>query len=203
MSRTRSVQQRREAAAERRSRRAEVDDPAVVMEAAATFLSVRRRSVGETRTRLKDLGFPLRLCDEVVDRLTELGYLDDEAFAQAWIESRDRARPRGEIALRRELQLKGIPHDIISAALSDRAQAAVERAGADAEADGQAGDADTAAALRLVARRSGSLARESDPRKRRQKAYSLLARSGFAPDVCAAVANRVTANGDPDALESV
>ena len=33
--------------------------------------------------------------------------LDDEAFARAWVESRDRARPRGERALRAELRQKG------------------------------------------------------------------------------------------------
>ena len=34
--------------------------------------------------------------------------LDDETFARAWVESRDRARPRGERAIRDELRLKGI-----------------------------------------------------------------------------------------------
>ena len=39
--------------------------------------------------------------------MTELGMLDDETFARAWVESRDRARPRGERAIREELRLKG------------------------------------------------------------------------------------------------
>ena len=33
--------------------------------------------------------------------------LDDEAFARAWVESRDRARPRGERAIRQELGSEG------------------------------------------------------------------------------------------------
>ena len=41
-------------------------------------------------------------------RLTELGMLDDATFARAWVESRDRARPRGERAIRDELRRKGI-----------------------------------------------------------------------------------------------
>ena len=39
--------------------------------------------------------------------------LDDEAFARAWVESRDRARPRGERAIREELRLKGVDRTVI------------------------------------------------------------------------------------------
>jgi regulatory protein len=169
------------------------------MEAAATFLSVRSRSVEETRRRLRHLGYPPTLCDRVVDRLVELGYLDDLAFARAWVESRDRARPRGEVALRRELQLKGVPDDIVSEVLVRRAQAAAERAAADEVAVGAelvAVDADRDAARKLVARRASTLRREADPRRRRQKAYALLARNGFTPDVCHEVASTVT-DDDP------
>ena len=67
------------------------------MEAAAAFLAVRPRSVGEMRRRLRHLGYPAALVtDEVVERLIELGYLDDRGLRPtAWVESRDRARPRG------------------------------------------------------------------------------------------------------------
>jgi regulatory protein len=41
-----------------------------------------------------------------------------------------------------------------------------------------------AAATRLLARRARTLQREDDPRRRHQKAYALLARYGFTPDVC-------------------
>ncbi|MEX1335313.1 MAG: regulatory protein RecX, partial [Candidatus Limnocylindrales bacterium] len=107
--RARSAQERREAAAARRARRAAVTDPDAVMEAAAAFLAVRSRSVDETRKRLVHLGYPATLVEEVLERLVRLGYLDDAAFARAWVESRDRARPRGAVALRRELQRKGVP----------------------------------------------------------------------------------------------
>ena len=107
-------------AAERRERRASVDDAGVVMEAAAAFLSVRPRSVAETRRRLRHLGYRQDLVDRVVDRLVEMGYLDDAAFARAWLESRDRVRPRGESALRRELMLKGIDGAVVDRALGER-----------------------------------------------------------------------------------
>lgn len=162
------------------------------MEAAAAFLAVRSRSVEETRQRLNHLGYPAALCDEVVDRLVELRYLDDAEFAKAWVESRDRTRPRGSVALRRELERKGVPGDIIEAVLSVREETA--SAGADPPAEAAAPDADRLAARRLIERRAASLARESDPRRRRQKAYALLARNGFTPDVCNEVAASLVAD---------
>lgn len=157
------------------------------MEAAAAFLAVRSRSVHETRTRLVDLGYPEALVEEVLEHLVQIGYLDDEAFARAWVESRDRARPRGAVALRRELQRKGLSADVIATVLEQRTAAS---AGAGSAAH-QRQDPDRLAAQRLIERRSSTLRRESDPRRRRQKAYALLARNGFAPDVCHEVASTV------------
>ena len=47
--------------------RAELRDPAPVMDAAAAFLSVRSRSVTETRRRLHHLGYPDPLVENVID----------------------------------------------------------------------------------------------------------------------------------------
>ena len=168
---------RRAAAQERRARRAAVEDPEVVMEAAAAFLAVRPRSVAETRRRLKHLGYPVALVETVVARLVDMGYLDDEAFARAWVDSRDRARPRGESALRRELAVKGIEKPVADGVLDARREAA-------GEGEGQQALPDLHAAHGLLERRRASLLREPDERKRRQKAYALLARNGFDPDVC-------------------
>ncbi len=185
--RARSPQERREAAEARRARRAAVTEPDAVMEAAAAFLAVRSRSVGETRQRLVHLGYPPPIVEQVVERLVEIGYLDDLAFARAWVESRDRARPRGAVALRRELGRKGVPDEVVAEVLADRAQ--LVAAAVDPEEG--IGDPDRVAAQRLIERRGSALGREPDPRRRRQKAYALLARNGFAPDVCHEVAATV------------
>lgn len=157
---------------QRREKRAEIEDPEVVMEAAAAFLAVRQRSVGETRRRLRHLGYRHGLIDQVIERLIRMRYLDDDAFSRAWVESRDRAKPRGENALRRELVLKGVAREQVDVVLGDRA--------VNAPGDG----ADKAAALRLLERRRAAIEREPDARKRRQKAYALLARNGFDPETC-------------------
>jgi SOS response regulatory protein OraA/RecX len=90
------------------------------------------------------------------------------------VESRDRARPRGERALRRELLLKGIDREVVDETLATRRPE-----------PGSDDDPDVAAARRLLARHARTLDRIADPRERRQRAYALLARNGFDLDLAA------------------
>ena len=184
---------RRVSHAERRERRAAVDDPAVVLEAAARFLEPRARSVAEVRRRLTGAGYKPELVDGVIERLLEFGMLDDEAFARAWVESRDRARPRGERAIRQELGLKGVDRSTIDLVLAERREAVAGQPGD----DGETASPDRVAAERLLVRHARSLARVADPRQRRQRAYALLARNGFDPEVCRTVAAMVDVD-EPD-----
>ncbi len=180
---------RRPTPAERREQRARSDDPAEVLDAAARLLEARPRSEDEVRRKLLRLGYRAELVDEAVARLLALGYLDDEAFARSWVESRDRARPRGEHALRRELGQRGVDRALIDEVLGDRRDAST---GAGGEAPASP---DEAAAERLLAKKLAPILREPDPRRRLQRAYALLARNGFSPDVCSSVARRALATG--------
>ena len=141
------------------------------------FLEARQRSAAEVRRRLLQHGYRADLVEGAIQRLTELGVIDDAAFARAWVDSRDRARPRGGRALRQELARKGIERPIADETLADR--------------DIERPDADEAAARRLLDRHAGALARVADPRVRRQRAYALLARNGFDPDLAGALARDV------------
>jgi len=178
----------------------------VVLEAAARFLEVRSRSVAEVRRRLTSGGYRADLVDGAIARMTELGMLDDAAFAQAWVESRDRSRPRGERAIRVELGQKGIDRAIVDQVLAARRAGGAESgASADKVADPRLDpdlapvSADRAAAELLVSKHERSLARVADPRQRRARAYSLLARNGFDPETCREVAASVTATTDIEA----
>ena len=173
-------------AAERRERRVAETDPEVVLAAALRFLESRQRSIREVRRRLSQAGYPTPLIDAAVERLAELGVLDDEAFARAWVESRDRARPRGERALRSELAQKGVAREIVDRVLAERRPSG----------DGETGDLATedAAAERLLERRGRALLRIADPRVRRNRAYALLARNGFDPDVAGRVSRAMTSD---------
>jgi regulatory protein len=183
---------RRTSFAQRKERKAQVEDPAVVLEAAARFLEPRARSVAEVRRRLTSAGYRPDLVEAAIARMLELGMLDDEAFARAWIESRDRARPRGERAIRAELGLKGVDRVTVDLVLAERREA---RVGDDID-DGVTTSPDRVAAERLLARHRRSLERVADPRQRRQRTYALLARNGFDPEVCRTVAAEMDDAGE-------
>jgi regulatory protein len=144
---------------------------------------------------LSSAGYRSELVDGVVERLLELGMLDDAAFARAWIESRDRARPRGERALRQELARKGIEREVVERLFEDRRSTAAASAAEDGSAPSSP---DQAAAERLLAKHERALSRVVDPRQRRQRAYSLLARNGFDPEVCRTVAATVVDHPEPE-----
>jgi regulatory protein len=111
--------------------------------------------------------------------------LDDAVFARTWVESRDRARPRGERALSEELRVRGVDRAVIVATLEER------RSTASGEGEEAVPSADEAAAERLLARHARALERFADPRARRQRAYALLARNGFDPSVCGSISARL------------
>jgi regulatory protein len=180
-----------ESYADRRARHAEIEDPEIVLAAALRFLEVRQRSVVEVRRRLTQTGYRSELIEGAIEKLLGLGVLDDVEFAQTWVESRDRARPRGERALRLELQVKGIDRAIVDESMEARRP---EPGGAD--------DPDVGAAEALVQRHASALARITDPRKRRQRAYALLARHGFDPEIASGLAARVGATGSDPVDES-
>jgi SOS response regulatory protein OraA/RecX len=60
---------------------------------------------------------------------------------------------------------------------------------------------DLIAAAALLRRKRAALEREPDERKRRQKAYMLLARNGFDPETCRTVSASVTSDEVGEAWE--
>jgi regulatory protein len=82
------------------------------------FLSYRPRSRAEVEGYLQKRGFPETQAGAIIERLERTGFLDDLAFAQFWVENRERFRPRGPRALRHELRNKGIGDDIIEQVLA-------------------------------------------------------------------------------------
>ena len=182
-----NVRRRQKSLEARKADNAEVTDPSLVLAAALRFLEARPRSTSEVRRRLLTRGYQADLVEGCVKRLLDLDILDDAAFARTWVESRDRARPRGERALRSELRGKGIDRQVVDEVLDTRA---VEQPAADA-----------AAARRVLERHASALARVADPPARRQRAYALLARSGFDSDT-AVEAIAATTKLPPDATEA-
>jgi regulatory protein len=98
------------------------------------LLAFRARTVEEIRSHLSRAEFSTTVVDEVVADLTRQGLLNDAEFADEWVRSRMRSRPRGKNLIRHELCARGVPRDVAeeaAATVDDEASAraiAVHRA---------------------------------------------------------------------------
>lgn len=136
---------------------------------ALDYLSYRPRSQAEIMTFLQRHDVPDVQAEDVVERLKAAGLVDDEAFAQFWIENREQFRPRGPRALRYELQRKGVGQEAIDQALE--------------------GMDPVAGAYQAAAKKARQLSHLDEPQFFR-KLVDYLARRGFDYDVAKEVANR-------------
>jgi len=123
----------------------------------------------KTRAQLVDAlaakGIPDAAAAAVLDRYTEVGLIDDAAFAQAWVSTRQAGRGLATRALAQELHRKGIDKDIAGAALATLDP--------DAEED---------SARTLVHRRLRSMT-SLEPHVATRRLLGMLARKGYPSDV--------------------
>jgi regulatory protein len=98
------------------------------------LISLRPRSIAEIQQSLNKKGYDPDVIEQVIDRLVELDFLNDASFAQYWVEQRDTFKPRSHMALRQELQQKGIDRSIIDEALTASDETAAARAAAEKKA---------------------------------------------------------------------
>ncbi len=97
--------------AARRGRRA---DPMTI---ALRFLASRSRSEAEVRRRLDTRGVDAEDAEGVLERLRELGYVNDAEFAAAVIRARTERRARGRRLVAEELQAKGVSAEVAASAI--------------------------------------------------------------------------------------
>jgi regulatory protein len=89
-------------------------------ERALNLLSYKPRSLAEMRSRLMEKAWAEEaVVDQVIARLEELGYLNDEEFAANFANSRLTAKPIGRSRLRRDLRRKKLPSETIENALDE------------------------------------------------------------------------------------
>ena len=83
------------------------------------LLSVRGRSIKELRTRLKEKDFEEPVVEEVIARLIELKYLDDESFASQWAQNLAVNRLYGNRRIEVSLSEKGIDRKLIMQSIDE------------------------------------------------------------------------------------
>lgn len=89
------------------------------IERAINYLSFRPRSQTEVRRYLRKKETPPEIIEAVLERLSNLDYVNDRAFAAFWVENREQFNPRGSQALRNELRVKGVDREIVEEVVSD------------------------------------------------------------------------------------
>jgi regulatory protein len=93
------------------------DEREVAYVQALHFLDFRPRSRSEVRHNLEKHGFPAEVINDVFKRLERSGLVNDERFAQDWVDNRSEFRPRSRRALAYELHQRGLDDIAIRKAL--------------------------------------------------------------------------------------
>ena len=86
-------------------------------DSALYYLGYRPRSEAELKRRLARQ-YDETIVGETVAKLREYGYLDDQAFAQFWAESRTSFSPRSSRMIRWELRRKGVDDETAAEAVA-------------------------------------------------------------------------------------
>src|ERR1700759_4856599 len=81
------------------------------------MLTARARSRAELAGQLAKRGYPDDVSARVLDRLTDVGLVDDTGFAEQWVHSRRANAGKGKRALAVELHTKGVDNDVITSVL--------------------------------------------------------------------------------------
>lgn len=125
-----------------------------------------RHELAET---LRKKGIPGDAAERVLDRMVDVGLVDDEALAASWVESRQQRRHLSRRALRQELSRKGVDRDVVDEALST----------VDHE--------DERSAARSLAEKKLRSMTGLDAQVQRRRLAGALARRGFGPGVTSSV----------------
>jgi regulatory protein len=142
----------------------EVGDPeARARQICLRLLTIAPRTRAQLAQAMHRRGVPDEAAENVLSRFTDVGLIDDAAFARAWVESRHHSRGLSRRSLSAELRRQGVE--------SDEIREAVETLDPEQE---------VATARRLVAQKMAGT-RGQPPEVRIRRAAGTLARKGYPP----------------------
>jgi len=148
------------------------------MDAAVRILAPRQHTEAELRRKLGKRGFDPETVDAVLAECRDRNYVDDAATARLYLAELIR-KDYGVNRVRQAMRQKGLADALIEEISEEYAGSEDERA----------------AARKALAKKRPALERETDPRKRREKAYRFLAGKGFTGEVI----RTAMSDGDGDA----
>jgi regulatory protein len=127
------------------------------------LLTAAPRTRAQLAQALRRVGVPADAAEAVLGRFTDVGLIDDAAFARAWVESRHYSRGLSRRSLSAELRRRGIDGEEIREAV-----------------DALDPEQEVATARRLVEQKMAGT-RGQPPEARARRAASMLARRGYPP----------------------
>lgn len=165
--------------------RADADPESVARSIALRQLTAAPRSRAQLAEAMARRDVPEEVAERVLDRFTEVGLIDDVAYAEVLVRSRHAERGLSRRALATELRRRGVDDAIAQEALA------------------QVDDDDEEQAARALARRKLAATRGLDRVTRMRRAYGALGRKGYGGSlVSRVVREELAAEGDLDAEPS-
>jgi regulatory protein len=138
-------------------------------------LALSPKSRQQLRDKLRARNCPDDVAEAVLDRMTDVGLVDDEAYAGMLVRSQQAGRGLARRALARELRTKGVD--------DETAKATLEQIDPEAERD---------RAAQLVAKKLRSL-HGLEPLVQKRRLAGMLARKGYPADLAMAVIREAVA----------
>jgi len=142
------------------------------------YLSYRPRSIKETIDALRRKGSPDDITEQIVQKLSEQGFLDDEKFAIWWLDQRTTFKPKGQRLIKAELQQKGISKEIIEQIVGSLSSSSSQ----------------TATAVQLLNKRVHRY-KNIPLKEMREKMFNFLIHNGFDFDIAKSAIDEVLGKG--------
>lgn len=142
---------------------------------AMSSLSFRARSTKEIEKKLKEKGYDPLIINQVIERLSEYGYLNDVAFAESFIKEKQNFKKAGKRMLKRDLYQKGIEKETIDQLIEDNVS----------------DEDEYERALELALKKSSSFSTNENRNSKYRKLSGLLARKGYSYDIISKVIRKV------------
>jgi regulatory protein len=158
----------------------DADPEAVARKILLDTLTGQARSRKELADKLAKRGVPDELARGLLDRFTEVGLIDDAAYARQWVESRHRSRGLAPRALAQELRRKGIDDEDSRTALE------------------QIDESDQRAAARALVDKKLRSMRGLDHQVATRRLAGLLARKGYAAGLAFSVVREALGEAEDD-----
>ncbi|WP_239114913.1 recombination regulator RecX [Planotetraspora kaengkrachanensis] len=141
----------------------DADPEAVARAICLRLLTMAPKTRAQLAEALRKREVPEEAAQAVLERFSEVGLIDDEAFAAAWVSSRHIGRGLARRALAQELRHRGVEEETV--------KEAVGRLDPEQEVE---------TARALVARKLAAT-RGADPKTRTRRLAGMLARKGYSP----------------------